>query len=78
MKWANHLDAAKHTTAIITTAFLLIAEAALCLVAAKIPSKATEAICSVISSALRPLYAALQLLQFTTWDQYLCHIDSSS
>jgi hypothetical protein len=65
MKRANHLEPEKHTTAITTIVL------AFCLVAAATPMKASEATCRITSSAFRPLYAALQLRQFTTWDQYL-------
>jgi len=71
MKWANNFDPAKHTTAIAIIVFLAASDMTFCLVAATIPTKAREATCRTTSRALRPLCAALQLRQFTTWDQYL-------
>lgn len=71
MKWDSHLEAAKQRIAIATITFLAAADTKLCFVDAKIPSEAMEMTCNTTSSAFRPLYATLQLLQFTTWDQYL-------
>jgi hypothetical protein len=50
---------------------LAAAEIAFCLAAATIPIETIETTWRTTSSTLRPLYATLQLLQFTTWDQYL-------
>ena len=50
---------------------LTAAEIAPCLAAAAIAIEATETTRRTTSSTLKPLYAALQLGQFTTWDQYL-------
>ena len=71
MKWANHLEAAKQTTAIETNVVLMIDDITFCLVAATIPIETMEMTCNTTSSALSFLYAELQLLQFTTCDQYL-------
>lgn len=71
MKWANHFETAKHSIATETIIVLAGADVAASLVAARIPIKATEMTLRTTSRALRPLYAALQLGQFTTWDQYL-------
>ena len=49
----------------------MAAEITPCLAAAAIAIEATETTRRTTSSTLKPLYAALQLVQFTTWDQYL-------
>jgi len=71
MKWANHLEAAKHRIATNTSEVLAAADIAFCLVAATAPIEPKDITCSATSSALRLLYARLQLLQFTTCDLYL-------
>lgn len=71
MKCANHLEAAKDITATETTVVLAAADIRLCFDAATIPIETMEKTCNMTSSMLRTLYAARQLLQFTTWDQYL-------
>ena len=71
MKRANHLEDAQNSTAIKTNVVLTAAENAPCLAAAAIAIEATETTRRTTSSTLKPLYAALQLGQFTTWDQYL-------
>jgi len=71
MKWANHLDNANDSTANTTIEFLVATDIVPCFMVATIPIEATDMICSITSATLRLLYAELQLLQFTTWDQYL-------
>lgn len=52
--------------AIVTIELLKAIDATPCLVAATIPINEIDMTCSTTSKTLRPLYAALQLLQFTT------------
>ena len=71
MKRANDLEDAQNSTAIKTIVVLTATEIAPCLAAAAIAIEATETTRRTTSSTLKHLYAALQLGQFTTWDQYL-------
>ena len=71
MKRANHLEDAQNSTDIKTIVVLTTAEIVPCLAAATIAIEATETTRRTTSSTLKPLYAALQLVQFTKWDQYL-------
>ena len=71
MKWASHLEARKESNDIDTIAVLVAADPKLSFAAARIPIEATEMTWRQTSSTFKPFTAALQLLQFTTWVQYL-------
>jgi hypothetical protein len=57
---------------------LAAADIAPCLAAATIPIKAIGTTWRTTSSTLRPLYATLQLRQFSTWDLYLKNVVKNS